>query len=45
MNINIYLNFSNLKGVGPAFASCVLAAYRPDKVPFMSEEVLYCTVL
>ena len=23
----------------------MLAAYRPDKVPFMSEEVLYCTVL
>jgi len=34
------LALSNLKGVGPAFASCVLAAYRPDKVPFMSEEVL-----
>ena len=30
----------NLKGVGPAFASCVLAAYRPDKAPFMSEEAL-----
>ena len=31
---------SNLKGVGPAFASAVLAAFKPDKVPFMSEESL-----
>ena len=31
---------SSLKGVGPAFASAVLAAFAPDRVPFMSEEVL-----
>merc|ERR1712098_124335 len=27
-------------GVGPGFASAVLAAFAPDKVPFMSEESL-----
>ena len=31
---------SNLKGVGPAFASAVLAAFAPDRVPYMSDEVL-----
>ena len=31
---------SSLKGVGPAFASAVLAAFAPDRVPFMSDEVL-----
>ena len=33
---------SSLKGVGPAFASAVLAAFAPDRAPFMSEEVLLC---
>jgi len=31
---------SSLKGVGPAFASAVLAAFAPDRAPFMCEEVL-----
>ena len=28
------------QGVGPAFASAVLAAFAPDRVPFMSDECL-----
>lgn len=41
-----------LKGVGPATASAVLAAYAPDVAPFMSDEVnlgfdsyLHCLVI
>lgn len=33
------LELSKLKGVGPATASAVLAAYAPDVAPFMSDEV------
>lgn len=33
-----------LKGVGPATASAILAAYAPDLVPFMSDEVLLLLV-
>jgi len=29
-----------LKGVSPAFASVVLVAFRPEKVPYMSDEAL-----
>lgn len=32
---------SVLKGVGPATASAVLAAYAPDVAPFMSDEVSF----
>lgn len=28
-----------LKGVGPATASAILAAFSPDSAPFMSDEV------
>ncbi|CAG0919426.1 unnamed protein product [Notodromas monacha] len=31
---------SNLKGVGPAFASAILAAMAPEKIPFMADECL-----
>lgn len=34
-----------LKGVGPATASAVLAAYAPDVAPFMSDEVLFSVLL
>lgn len=30
-----------LKGIGPATASAVLAAYSPEVAPFMSDEVLF----
>ena len=30
----------SLKGVSPAFASAVLVAFRPEKVPYMSDEAL-----
>lgn len=33
-----------LKGVGPATASAVLAAYAPDVAPFMSDEVRFSGV-
>lgn len=33
-----------LKGVGPATASAVLAAYAPDIAPFMSDEVPYKSI-
>ena len=29
-----------MKGVSPAFASAVLVAFRPEKVPYMSDEAL-----
>lgn len=32
-------HLTTLKGVGPATASAVLAAYAPDVAPFMSDEV------
>lgn len=34
-----------LKGVGPATASAVLAAYAPEVAPFMSDEVLSLVLL
>lgn len=34
-----------LKGVGPATASAILAAYAPDVAPFMSDEVNFPTLL
>ncbi|MCE3215163.1 hypothetical protein HAX54_001065 [Datura stramonium] len=33
-----------LKGVGPATASAVLAAYAPDVAPFMSDEVMVAAI-
>ena len=40
-NYSFKNNFSNFwQGVGPAFASAVLAAFAPDRVPFMSDECL-----
>lgn len=34
-----------LKGVGPATASAVLAAYAPEVAPFLSDEVTNCSEL